>query len=208
MTPQNKNDQPAHEEEKFSALLDELLTFIREEREAANQKLVEIWKRPLAEKLENGWSQGFVRLERGEPHTLWAYLDDSESRFREGDLLLLHNGNALEALGRRLSLELEEDDRWLLRGDPGATVLDGYEGGPCYADPDAMDLTAYYEQALDEIATSQIGREVVLPLLSGELEITFDDRDRADAERIAQAEHYNAKQAEAVGLAYAAEQMA
>ena len=213
MTPESENDpnqKLAHEKEKFSALLNELLTFIHEEQEAANQKLVEIWKRPLAEKLEKGWSQGFLRLERGESHTLWAYLDDSESRFREGDLLLLHSGNALEALGRRLSLELEEDGRWLLRKERerGATVLDGYEGGPCYADPDAMDLTDYYKQSLEEIATSQIGREVVLPLLSGELEITFDDRDFADAERIALAEHCNAKQAEAVGLAYAAEQMA
>lgn len=192
------------------ALLANLLLFIRDEQQAGNQKLFDVWERPLTEKLENGWTQGFVRLERGEEsQTLWAYLDGSESRFREGDLLCLHSGDPLTGtLGGQLSLELEEDERWLLRGNLVQAALDAYEGGPCYADPDAMDLTPYYERSIEEIATSQTGREIVLPLLRGDIEIKFDERDYADAEQIALAEGCNVKQAGAVALAYAAEQIA
>lgn len=192
------------------SLLTDMLLFIRDEQQAGEQKLLDVWGRSLAEKLEKGWTQGFVRLERGdEPQTIWAYLDDSESRFREGDLLCLHVGDTLtEMLGGQLSLEMEEGERWLLGGNRTTAVLSDYEGGACYADPDAMDLSSYYKRSIEEIATSQTGREIVLPLLKGDLEITFDERDFADAERIALAEGCNAKQAEAVGLAYAAEQIA
>ena len=191
-------------------LLSELLEFVRDEQTAGHRKLLDLWDRPLTEKLEKGWSQGFTRLEAGdEPATAWATLDDTESRFREGDLLVLHGGSPLEdQLGRGLSLESEEDGRWLLTGMRISAALQLYAGGPCYADPDTIDLTHYYERALEEIATSQIGRSVVLPLLSGKLEISFDDRDVSEAERIAAAEGFNLRQAQAIGLAYGAEQIA
>ncbi|MBU1663782.1 MAG: DNA2/NAM7 family helicase [Gammaproteobacteria bacterium] len=193
-----------------TSLLSALLSFIHDEQTAGNQKLLDIWQRPLAEKLEQGWCQGFVRLERGEEaQTLWAYPDDSESRFREGDLLYLHGGSPMEQpYCRQLAFEREEDERWLLRGNRAVAVWDEYAGGPCYADPDSIDLTSYYERALEEIATSRIGQDVVLPLLSGALEIGFDDRDVMDAEGVARAEGCNARQAQAVGMAYGAEQVA
>ena len=191
-------------------LLKELLAFIHDEQRAGDRKLIDVWGRPIVEKVETGWSQRFARLERtDDPGSLWAYLADGESRFREGDMLALHTGSPLDAmLGRGLTLESEEDDRWLLRGNRVGAALDAYAGGVTYADPDAMDLTPYYVKSLEEISTSRIGLDVVLPLLSGALEITFDDRDVADGERVALAEGFNAKQAEAVGLAYGSEQVA
>lgn len=196
--------------EPDSQLLSELLAFIRDEQRAGNRKLLEVWDRPLQEKLDKGLSQGFTRLERAdEPSALWAYLDTSESRFREGDLLLLHSGNPLTSqLGQGLSLEAEEDDRWLLSGKRALAALGAYAGGPCYADPDGIDLTPYYERSLEEIGKSQIGLRVVLPLLGGRCDITFDDRDVSEGERVALAEGFNPKQAEAVGLAFGAEQVA
>jgi DNA replication ATP-dependent helicase Dna2 len=196
--------------EADSQLLSKLLVFVRDEQKVGNEKLLEVWDRPLSEKLDKGLSQGFTRLERAdESSAIWAYLDASESRFREGDLLLLHSGNPLTSqFGRGLSLELEEDDRWLLRGNRAPAVLEAYAGGPCYADPDGMDLTPYYERSLEEISTSQIGLQIVLPLLGGRLDITFDDRDVFEGERVARGEGFNLKQAEAVGLAFGAEQVA
>jgi DNA replication ATP-dependent helicase Dna2 len=192
-----------------AALLATLHRLVQDEQQTANHQLVTTWERPLSEKLLKGATQGFVRLERGpEPTTLWAYPDDTEARFREGDLLCLHQGNALEPLCRGLSFELEEDDRWLLRGIRAVAAFDDYTGGACYADPDAMDLTAYYKQTLEDIATSASGRETLLPLLSGRLEIEFDEEAMAEAIRIAQAEGCNDKQAEAVGWAHGARHVA
>lgn len=195
---------------RYLALLSDLSDFVRDEQAAGHQRLLEIWQRPLGEKLEKGWTQSFTRVEKGdEPNTLWAYPSDGESRFREGDLLTLHAGSPLDSpLCRQLSLELEDDGRWLLRFERTFMDWTQYTGGRCYADPDALDLTNYYEQTLKDIATSQIGREVVLPLLLGEGEILFDDRDVTEAEQVAKSEGFNGKQAEAAGKAFGALQIA
>jgi DNA replication ATP-dependent helicase Dna2 len=214
----NQRDLQREQEAPLSAdearanerLLAELAAFVAQERDEAHRQLQEVWARPLSEKLAAGQTQHFTRLERADAGAaLWAWPGDGESRFREGDLLLLHGGSPLDQLlGRRWSLEAEEDDRWLLRGSSVAAVLDTYDGGDCYADPDTIDLAPYYERALREIATSPIGRDVVLPLLGGRLDISFDDRDVEEGEHTALAEGFNARQAEAVGLAFGAEQVA
>ena len=193
-------------------LLTSLRDFVRDEQAATTQKLLDVWSHPLSEKLANGRSQGFTRLERADDATsLWAYIDPdgNDSRFREGDLIVLHAGSPLESpLGRGFSLEAEEDDRWLLRGNRVAVVFDAYLGGLAFGDTDSIDLTHYFERSLDEISISSIGREVVLPLLNGDLEITFDERDVREGELAAMREGFNARQAQAVGMAFGAEQVA
>lgn len=191
-------------------LLSNLLDFVRDERQVGIAKLLEIWERPLAEKLQTGWSQRFLRLERGEERdTLWAWVGESETRFREGDLLALHAGSPLDRLlGRGFTFESELEDRWLLRGRQVDAVLHTYEGGDFFADADTIDLTGYYQGAIEEIGTTQIGREIVLPLLGGEAEITFVTEDVDEGERVAHSRGFNTKQVEAVGLAFGAERLA
>ena len=116
-------------------------------------------------------------------------------------MLLLHSGNPWDGLlARQVVLEVEQDHRWLLRGLRLKSMMAAYDGGPCYADPDILDLTEFFQRALDELAASQIGREVVLPLLCGALEPGFvpDEVDegarRADSQR-----GFNASQAKPSG---------
>ncbi|HTP27799.1 MAG TPA: AAA domain-containing protein, partial [Anaeromyxobacteraceae bacterium] len=192
-----------------AGLLADLLRFVQDEKEAGDRRLCEVWKRPLAEKLETGWAQRFRKLERADDGNLWAFTDESDSRFREGDMLVLHAGSPCDdPLGRHLTLESEEDDRWLLRGRSVDDVLRAYGGGPCYADPDALDLTSFSERTIEEISISRIGREVVLPLLDGDLEIAFDAAADREGQRAARERGFNSRQAEAVGLAFGAEQVA
>jgi DNA replication ATP-dependent helicase Dna2 len=191
-------------------LLADLFSFLQEKQAAVARRLLDIWQRPLARKLESGWSQRFHRVERSEddPSVLWAY-PEGESRFRRGDFVCLHAGDALTTTWcRRLAFEREEDERWVLRAVRLAAAWQDYAADPCYADPDTIDLTPWYTRALEDIASSPIGREVVLPLLRGDLDCTFDSRDALYAETIALREGYNAKQAEAAGMAYGAEQYA
>ncbi|HET7866560.1 MAG TPA: ATP-binding protein [Burkholderiaceae bacterium] len=191
-------------------LLEQLLAFVLAEQQAAQDRLLDIWRRPLAEKLEKGWTQGFRRIEPGpEPATLWAAVDRSDSRFREGDMLLLHGGDPFhDLLGRQLSLESEEEHRWLLRGQRVKVVLEAYAGGPCFADPDALDLTGHYQRAIHDIALTAHGRDTILPLLGGSLQPSFDMQDYQDAESLALDQGCNLRQAEAVAMAVAAEQVA
>ena len=190
-------------------LLDDLHAFVRAEQDAANRRLMEIWQQPLARKLAQGRTQGSVRIVAGPaPNTLWAHTDESESNFREGDILCLHQGDAQEPLARELTFEYEDEHRWLLRGRKALLAFADYAGGVCYADPDAFDLMRYYRQTLDEIGDSPSGREILLPLLAGETPLEFDERDMNDAESIARAAGCNPRQAAAVAWAHGALQLA
>lgn len=196
-------------EDPHGRVLDDLLDFVRDEQEAGDRRLSALWTRPIAEKLETGWTQRFLRLERTDDQLLWAHTDGGESRFREGDMLVLHGGSPWDdLLGRGLTLESEEEDRWLLGGKSVDAAIRAWDGGACFADVDSIDLTAYYEQAIEEIATSPIGRDILLPLLNGNLEITFDTADEEEGRRRAHERQFNPAQADAVGLAFGAEQIA
>jgi DNA replication ATP-dependent helicase Dna2 len=196
--------------QQYAGLLSELTSLVTEESKAAYGKLNEIWSRPQKEKIISGWTQEFSELIPAEDRAdgIWAYLGEGESRFREGDLLCLHDGDPFSPLGRQLSFELEEEDRWLLACRDRKALFDRYEGGPCFADPDSMDLTDWYLAAIEEIGKTDAGRNIVLPLLSGELNITFRDDECEFAEKLALGHGLNAKQAEAAGSIYGAEQVA
>lgn len=193
-----------------SRLLQDLASFVRDEQRAVSDQLLAVWNRPLEQKLRTGWSQRLTWIERtDEPGLLRAHLDGGHSRFREGDMLMLHTAHPIDdMLARQLMLETEDDDGWLLRGKDVDAAVRAFGGRVCYADPDAIDLTAWFEQVLEEIAKAPIGQQVVLPLLTGESDITFRDADVIAGERAALVRGFNAAQARAVGLAFGAEQLA
>ncbi len=195
---------------QYGAILTEIKEFLAAETNAAEQKMHDVWQRPLQDKIDAGWTQRFLRLEKmDDPRTIWAYLDSGESRYREGDLLLLHWGNPFKSmLGRQFMLHTEAEDRWLLRRHSHIELSEDALTLPCYADPDFMDLTPFYDKAMAEICISEIGHSIILPLLAGKLEPQFDDRDLQDAEKIALAKGLNALQARAVGMAVGAEHLA
>jgi DNA replication ATP-dependent helicase Dna2 len=191
-------------------LISDLLQFVRDEREAGDRRLRSVWERPIDEKLRTGWSQHFIRLEAADDAGhLWAFVGDGESRFREGDMLVLHAGNPYDDfIGRGLTLESEQDDRWLLRGNRIADMMRAGAGRACFADPDTIDLTPFHEQTIGEIASSPTGQTLILPLLCGTLDVSFITADVEQGERAARAAGLNARQSEAVGLAFGAEQIA
>lgn len=198
--------------QSLEALLSQLHDFVAREQEAARHKLMQVWQRPLQEKLDTGWTQQFTAFARGDaPGLLRATLADTDSRFREGDMLVLHTGDPLWPLGRGWTIESEGDGYWLL-GTMGPSqpddILAAWGSGPAYADPDGLDLTRFYREALEDVAGTANGRELILPLLAGRIEPAFDAAvyDRANA--AAAAEGFNAQQAHAVGTACAAEHVA
>jgi len=198
---------------RYARLLDGLRAFVRAEREAAQEKLFEVWRQPLADRLAKGMSQRFLRLENGpESGTVWAYHDGSDSRFREGDLVCLHGGSPLTSIiAREAAFEAEDEDRWLLRVRQAAAVVKAVGDQPCYADPDDYDLSKYYDEVLDDIGQTMPpsrAHYTLMPLLDGRISDAFDPRDFEEAEAVALAAGLNGPQAEAVGKILAAEQVA
>ncbi|MFM2610957.1 hypothetical protein [Vibrio campbellii] len=194
---------------ELTPVLKELQAFVYAEHEANTENLLEIWKKPLKEKLLKGETQRIESVKYVDSNHLEVVLGDNESRFREGDMICLHLGNPSEyKVFDQVTIEAENDGEWLLKVKVDQSLLPELSEG-CYADPAGMDLKPFYDKALVDVATSKIGREVLLPLLSGQLNtgtIYADDFD--DAADYAESRGLNEKQSDAVGLGVASKYLA
>lgn len=196
-------------------ILHELRQFVGDELAASQHALYELWDRPLEDKLQSGHCQAFTALEEGIEHnSVWAYIDPAcESRFREGDMVCLHTGDPYDGrFLKQLILEEEQENRWLLSGF-GITPASwrAYANTRVYADTDILDLSGMFEKAIDEVAESAIGRNLILPLLNGD--IAADELNCADydyAADIAETSPHNCNddQIDAVGWACGAKHLA
>lgn len=194
----------------FKNTLDELRSFVQLEHQANLERLRETWSKPLAKKLLSGDTQRIARIKAIDKNHLELTLGDNESRFREGDMVCLHTGDAENSTFiRQATIDAEHDGEWLLRIYNQGLDVNLYAGSELYADADAMDLKVFFDKALDDIAESRRGREIILPLLAGVLDTghiypdTYDNA--ADA---AEAAGLNEQQIDAVGKGVASRYVA
>ena len=195
---------------ELKSVLKDLRNFVDKEHTASLQNTLETWAKPLNEKIIKGHTQTIKSIEIIDSNYLKAILGDNDSRFREGDMLCLHLGEAhIERHVQQAVIEAEHEGSWLLRvhkvdSTKLASIVEG-----CYADVDTMDLRAFYDKALDEIAESKVGREIILPLIANQLNTDFIDENRYDyAADYAEEHGLNDQQSDAVGKGVAAEYIA
>lgn len=194
----------------LTSTLNRFKDFVDEEHTLSFAKLQETWEKPLQEKLYKGETQEIISLERIDNNHLLAVLGENDSRFREGDMLCLHLGDAsIERHIQGVVIEEEQEGSWLLRVQQlDNKVISKIDQG-CYADPDGMNLKPFYEKALDEIAGSSFGLKIILPLLSGQLDTDFIYEDNYDdAADYAEERGLNEQQSDAVGKGVAAKYLA
>ena len=205
MQNNNKNDPMI-----LKTVLDDLRQFVEDEQKANYEQLFEVWEKPIQQKLDSGESQHIKQVERLDKGYLILTLGENESRLREGDMLCLHLGDPKEKryVGQA-TIEVEYEDEWLVRArDADAQALVAIAEG-CYADPDTMDLKSFYVKALDEVAGSTIGLNVVLPLLADQLNTSFIfEENYDDAADKAEAAGLNEQQVDAVAKGVAAKYLA
>ena len=189
--------------------LDALRTFVNEEQQANIAKLHEIWQKPLTKKLRTGETQHITSLKIEDSRHLLATISDDEGRFREGDMIRLHFGKAAtESFIYQATIEAQNDDHWLIAAKYDAEIIKQIKE-PCYADEDNMDLTAFFHQTLDDIANSSCGRNIILPLIAGELNASsICEPSYYEAADIAEANGLNEKQVDAVAKGVAARHLA
>lgn len=195
--------------------LDKLRTFIQEERIAQQEKLRDVWNKPLQKKLRSGETQQIDKIYIKDNSLLVLTLGEGDSRYREGDMLCLHLGDATTTqFVRQSTFEAETaEGQWLVRlvdakpGDIRDVIRE--TKGPFYAEIDGMDLKSFYDKALDDVANSRLGKKVLLPLLAGEFgtDCVYDDN-YDDAANVAQSEGFNEQQIEAVGMGVGARYLA
>lgn len=194
---------------ELSSVLEKLKGFVYAEHQAGMAKLLELWEKPLKDKLYKGETQQINSVESLGNGQLEVTLGQNESKFREGDMVCLHLGEAhIERIVSRATIEADVDGKWLLRAKCEQTQIAKLQGG-CFADPDGMDLTSFYDKALSDVATSSVGRNTLLPLLAHKLNTDLVDEDRFDdAADYAQECGLNDKQCEAAAYGVASRYLA
>jgi DNA replication ATP-dependent helicase Dna2 len=187
------------------ALLNRLKAYVRSEAQAQYDAITAQWSQPLSVRVAKGWAIEGVRIVNHQGGRLTLACDTNNSRFREGDLVVLHRGNPQDAEALHLDLQFDGETRLeatLNKGNP--LLLSAYPSG-WIIDQDILDLSPYYLQALNIVADSLRGRSVILPLLQGTRQSSVDYARYERAVEALTGGGLNPSQVEAIALAYAAD---
>jgi len=184
-------------------LLKKLRRIVKAEAETQYDALERQWAKPLSERVAKGWAIEGLWVEGYDKGLIKLRCTTNESRFREGDLVVMHQGNPKDE--NALHLELQYDAEIELE----ASIVQGNHtfllANPAgwIIDQDWFDVSPFYLDALDSATDSARGQSTILPLLQGELkpEIDFPRFSRV-MEKLAES-GLNETQAEAVGCSYA-----
>jgi DNA replication ATP-dependent helicase Dna2 len=186
-------------------LLNRLRHFVQAEAETQYAALDTQWSRPLAERVAKGWAIEGLRVEKFDKGLIRLRCDTNDSRFREGDLLVLHRGKPKDPNALHVELQYDGEteleaslikgNHFFLAADPEGWIFD----------QDWFDSSPFYLDALNTVADSLRGRSTILPLLQGSLtpKIDYARYERA-AQEMADA-GLNDSQVEAVAQAYASD---
>lgn len=189
-------------------LLNRLRILVQEEAQKQYESLDRQWSRPIAERVANGWAVECLRVEgiSANGHDIYQLsCTTNDSRFREGDLLVLHHGNPRGEDAQHVELQYDGEtllEVSMIRGNP---VQLTYQPEGWIADQDMFDASPFYLSALDTVADSQRGRAIILPLLQGALIPKMDYARYVRAAETLALTTLNVGQIEAVAQAYAAD---
>jgi len=183
--------------------LQRLHQFVQSEADAQWQALNRQWSRPLGERVARGWAIEGLRVVGLEKNIARLTCDSNQSRFREGDLVVVHRGDPKDPNALHFDLyydgenELEasliKGNFYFMAAQPEGWILD----------QDAFDSSPFYLSALNAVADSHLGRNTILPLLQGALTPKVDFARYERARQFLSGTHLNDSQVEAVAQSYA-----
>ncbi|MBI9045319.1 MAG: AAA family ATPase [Anaerolineaceae bacterium] len=187
------------------ALLNRLRHFVRTEAQTQFDALIRQWSRPLAERVAKGYAIEGLNIERIHKSLIQLNCKTNNSRFREGDLLVLHSHNPQDPNALHVELQYDggtELEVSLISGNP--IFLSANPQG-WIIDQDWFDSSPFYLEALNTVADSLRGRSIILPLLQRTLTSKIDyaryERTAQDLQEMG----LNESQIEAVSQAYASD---
>jgi DNA replication ATP-dependent helicase Dna2 len=183
--------------------LQRLRQFVQREADAQYRALQQQWAYPLQERVAKGWAIEGLQVEQFKNGIARLACATNASKFREGDLVLLHRGNPYDE--NALHCELQYDGET----DLDISIIQGNEyffsaqPGGWIMDQDWFDSSPFHLSALDRVADSNLGRSVILPLLMGSLNPNIDFAKYERAKEELNDAGLNDSQVESVALSYA-----
>jgi DNA replication ATP-dependent helicase Dna2 len=186
-------------------LLQRLEALIRKEARIQREQFESQWMQPLSDRIRAGKALEGLRVTGINERTgrLVLTCDRNDSKFREGDYLFLHRGSPFSEAKITAILELDEETTLEITPKEGPVFRLKDERRGWIADEGYFDLSGFYLDALGEVADRQTGREIILPLILGELSPQIDMAAYERAWMAAVDAGLNRRQAEATASAYA-----
>jgi DNA replication ATP-dependent helicase Dna2 len=128
--------------------------------------------------------------------------DTNESRFREGDLVILHRGDPRDENILHCDIQYDNETEIELNLIRGNELFLAQTPEGWIMDQDWFDASPFFLSALNEAADTNLGRSFILPVLQGALKpkLDFAKYERAKAEL--QGAGLNNSQIEAVAMSY------
>ncbi len=182
----------------------ELGRFVAEEHALQREGMRRLWALPVSARVEEGRCIPGLRVVEHASDRRWVLeCEGNDSRFREGDLVRLSLGDPqlpfMEAAVVAAGDTRIEITEWRVMGEVRCAV--GLT--EVVIDESFIDLEDRYRAAIEDLGKTAIGREVILPLLSGDRTPQFDAGEYNDAFERAEGDGLNDRQAEAVASAVA-----
>ncbi|HNT54477.1 MAG TPA: AAA domain-containing protein [Anaerolineaceae bacterium] len=189
-----------------SEFITRLREFVQKEATAQAEALERQWAYPLHERVAHGWAIDGLEITRIQNDFIRLRCETNESRFREGDLLVLHQGDPHDPAALHVDLQYDDETDLEAALISNESIMEAYRNPRGWiADQDWFDSSLFYMSALDAAADSLRGRSIVLPLLQGIL-TPKTDYARYEYAQIQGIEFgLNDTQMEAVAQAYAAD---
>jgi DNA replication ATP-dependent helicase Dna2 len=189
--------------QNYRALIKNLEDFVL--AESANQmaQLEKKWSRPLSDRLAKGDAIAGLNVQSAiYDGRITLTCTRNDSRFREGDYIFLHKGSPTDDDAILVTIEDDQETTLVVRlNDGDIYYLEEYPDG-WIADEGFLDLTKFYLDAINQAADTTVGREIVLPLLTGNKEPNVEFQNYQRAGTYSEASGLNDSQAEAVAYGY------
>jgi DNA replication ATP-dependent helicase Dna2 len=186
-----------------AVFLQRLRNFVQEEAETQRLELMHQWASPLQERVARGWAIEGLKFEAIQYPIARFTCVTNDSRFREGDLVVLHRGDPRDENAQHFDLQYDGETSLELSLIQGNEYFLSLTPENWILDQDWFDSSSFYLKALDAVAESNRGRSIILPLLQGSLLSQIDFARYERAREFLKETRLNESQVEAVALSYA-----
>ena len=148
--------------------------FVDREYGAQTAQVLDMWRRPLGERVAESEAIAGVEIVRVQHPFAWLRCRENLSKFRPGDTLHLNQGNPFDP--PRYTCELEEDQgtSLVIRAGFRVNFFGLAPGRGWVLDREIVDVRFLLQGALDQLADGSPHSQEVLSILQGRVRPQFD----------------------------------